>query len=253
MAPMTKTYYDILEVQPDAELIEIKKAYRRLALKYHPDRNEGSEESTEKFKAISEAYSILSDADKRATYDYDLRCGSYTPTPQPRYKPYNRPFVDPRCKYAYPHHRSSSRTSPQQQQFDPFAQFDNLFRNDPFFNEVFKDMDDEFAKRFSKQSAPKKKREGWFAWLLRQCGIELNMTVHTYTGNGEFSTSKYSTTKDSYEDKITRSSVDKQGRIVVTRTIEKDGNRLEDTYIGDKLVSRKVNGVPEPFEKFIHQ
>lgn len=252
---MMKTYYDILEVQPDAELIEIKKAYRRLALKHHPDRNEGSEESTEKFKAISEAYSVLSDADKRATYDYDLRCGSSTPRPPPQYKPYNRPFVDPRCRYAYPHRRSRSsrrRTSPQEPQFDPFAQFDNLFRNDPFFNEAFKDMDDEFAKRFSKQPGRKTKREGWFPWLLRQCGIELNMTMITHKGNGEYTTSNYSTTKDSYEDKITKTFVDQQGRTVTTRSIEKNGNRLEDTYIGNKLVSRKLNGVSQPVEAIIN-
>jgi len=245
------TYYDVLEVKPDAELIDIKKAYRRLALKYHPDRNEGSQESTEKFKAIGEAYSVLSDADKRATYDYDLRCGSQTPSSQSRYKPYNRPFVDPRCRYSYPHRRSSRRSS-SRQQVDPFAQFDNLFRNDAFFKEAFKDMDDVFARRFSRQVGPKKRREGWFAWLLRECGIEFNFSTYTSIGNGEFSTSTYSTKKDSYEDKITRAYVDKQGRTVMTRSIEKDGNCLEDTYVGTKLVSRKVNGVTEPLEKILN-
>ncbi len=64
-----KDYYQILGVPRNATLEEIKKAYRRLALKYHPDRNPGNKEAEEKFKEISEAYSVLSDPEKRAIYD----------------------------------------------------------------------------------------------------------------------------------------------------------------------------------------
>ena len=64
-----KDYYDILGVDRDADQKEIKKAYRKLAKKYHPDRNPDDPESGEKFKEISEAYGILSDEDKRARYD----------------------------------------------------------------------------------------------------------------------------------------------------------------------------------------
>lgn len=66
---MKKDFYEILEVQKTATADEIKKAYRKVALKYHPDRNEGSKAAEDKFKEAAEAYEILSDADKRAKYD----------------------------------------------------------------------------------------------------------------------------------------------------------------------------------------
>ncbi|WP_024790152.1 molecular chaperone DnaJ [Lebetimonas sp. JH292] len=62
-------YYEILGVSRTATAIEIKKAYRKLAMKYHPDKNPGDKEAEEKFKQINEAYQILSDDEKRAVYD----------------------------------------------------------------------------------------------------------------------------------------------------------------------------------------
>lgn len=62
-------YYRILGVDRNATPEELKKAYRQLALKYHPDRNQGDKESEEKFKEINEAYSCLSDTEKRSHYD----------------------------------------------------------------------------------------------------------------------------------------------------------------------------------------
>ena len=62
-------YYEILDVPRDASDRDIKKAYRRLAMKYHPDRNPGDKEAEEKFKELSEAYEVLSDTQKRAAYD----------------------------------------------------------------------------------------------------------------------------------------------------------------------------------------
>lgn len=64
-----KDYYEILGIPRNADETEIKKAFRGLALKYHPDRNQGKKESEERFKEINEAYSVLSDPEKRAHYD----------------------------------------------------------------------------------------------------------------------------------------------------------------------------------------
>jgi curved DNA-binding protein len=65
----TKDYYAALGVARGASEDDIKKAYRKLALQYHPDRNKGDKKAEEKFKEISEAYAVLSDKEKRAQYD----------------------------------------------------------------------------------------------------------------------------------------------------------------------------------------
>ena len=62
-------YYEILGVSKDADSDEIKKAFRKLALKYHPDRNAGDKEAEEKFKEINEAYQVLGNDERRQTYD----------------------------------------------------------------------------------------------------------------------------------------------------------------------------------------
>ncbi|ORC89389.1 putative DnaJ protein [Trypanosoma theileri] len=68
-------YYELLEIVTDASEHEIKRAYRRLALRYHPDKNPGDDEAAEKFKRISHAYEVLSDADKRRLYDQHGKAG----------------------------------------------------------------------------------------------------------------------------------------------------------------------------------
>jgi curved DNA-binding protein len=62
-------YYEVLGVKKDCSTQDIKKAYRKLAMQYHPDRNKGDKEAEEKFKKISEAYAVLTDPEKRKQYD----------------------------------------------------------------------------------------------------------------------------------------------------------------------------------------
>ena len=67
---MSKTdYYQLLGVERDAENDVLKKAYRKLAVKYHPDKNPGDTTAEAKFKEVSEAYDVLKDPEKRAAYD----------------------------------------------------------------------------------------------------------------------------------------------------------------------------------------
>jgi molecular chaperone DnaJ len=65
----SRDYYEVLEVQRDASEADIKSAYRKLALKFHPDRNPGDKAAEDRFKEAAEAYAVLADGDKRSRYD----------------------------------------------------------------------------------------------------------------------------------------------------------------------------------------
>src|SRR5579875_1164999 len=69
MSVAKRDYYEVLGVPRDADEQTLKSAYRKLALKYHPDRNPGDREAEERFKEAAEAYAVLSDPQKRASYD----------------------------------------------------------------------------------------------------------------------------------------------------------------------------------------
>lgn len=73
---MDKNYYDILGVKKDATQDELKKAFRKLSMENHPDRNPGNKEAEERFKEVAEAYDVLSDTDKRQQYDMEQAYGS---------------------------------------------------------------------------------------------------------------------------------------------------------------------------------
>ena len=88
-------YYEILGIKRDAKPDEIKKAYRRLARKYHPDVNPGDKAAEERFKLMSEAHDVLSDPKKRSVYD--------------RFGQYSENLADAAARGAGP---SSGRTSP---------------------------------------------------------------------------------------------------------------------------------------------
>ena len=72
-----RDFYDVLGVSRTASEQDIKSAYRKLALQYHPDRNPGDKAAEERFKEAAEAYSVLSDADKRKHYDQRRRLGAF--------------------------------------------------------------------------------------------------------------------------------------------------------------------------------
>ena len=87
-----KDLYDVLEVSRDASQDEIKKAYRKLAVKYHPDRNPDDKVAEEKFKEISAAYAVLGDEDKRAQYNTYGSADDYAASNQEYYSQTQDPF-----------------------------------------------------------------------------------------------------------------------------------------------------------------
>lgn len=92
---METDFYKILGVREDAPEVEIKKAYRRIAKKYHPDANEGSLEAAERFKAASEAYAIIGDEKSRKEYD-SRRAVKDTPKTGETYRPKGSNSADSR-------------------------------------------------------------------------------------------------------------------------------------------------------------
>src|SRR5688500_11656745 len=80
----TKDFYAVLGVSASANADEIKKQYRRLAKKWHPDANANDPKAAERFKEISEAYNVLGDAEKRAQYDQMRRLGAFEGFGAPR-------------------------------------------------------------------------------------------------------------------------------------------------------------------------
>ena len=83
-----KDYYSVLGVNKNSTSEEIKKAFRKLAVKYHPDRNPDNKASEEKFKEISEAYEVLGDTEKRQKYD---QFGRYWQQSESRQSPWGNP------------------------------------------------------------------------------------------------------------------------------------------------------------------
>ena len=75
----TRSHYDVLQLESQATPDEIKRAFRRLSMEHHPDKNGNSEESTRTFQEINEAYDVLSDPAKRSNYDFELKMGTNVP------------------------------------------------------------------------------------------------------------------------------------------------------------------------------
>ncbi len=95
-AAQAKDFYKVLGVGEKADGDEIKKAYRKLAKKYHPDANQGDDKAAERFKEVGEAYSVLSDPQKRKQYDQMRKLGSFGFGPRPGGgRPGGAPGADP--------------------------------------------------------------------------------------------------------------------------------------------------------------
>ena len=86
MIEQSQDYYSILEISPDATLQDIKRAFRTLARKYHPDLNQNNSENTEKFRQISQAYEVLSDEEKRHRYYLETYVPQYNHKDSKNYK-----------------------------------------------------------------------------------------------------------------------------------------------------------------------
>ncbi|CAD8178403.1 unnamed protein product [Paramecium octaurelia] len=158
-------YYKVLELPRSATEADIKKAYRKLALKWHPDKNPDNKEvATKKFKEIAEAYEVLSKPEKKSHYD---KYGHQQPPPTPNYQQsnnygnqYQQDFDDFSSGFQNNFNTFNNRPGfnkyseqsfgfPQFNRmpdlnkfffgdnFDPFEVFQNFFQNDPFFNQDF--------------------------------------------------------------------------------------------------------------------
>ena len=115
-----ENYYKLLEVNKDASFEEIKKAYRRLSMIHHPDKNGNSEESSIKFKQLANAYETLSDDEKRMMYDMGMRDG-------------NMPFdmnINPFDIFnmIFGSHQQHQQQQQQQQQFNNFNDFGSFIK-----------------------------------------------------------------------------------------------------------------------------
>ncbi len=145
-------YYEILGVSKNATADEIKKAYRTLAFKYHPDRNPGNAEAEEKFKQISAAYDVLGDEAKRRQYDMGYSTDSYSSSQtagnqqyQRQYQyTYSNPFGDDNFWEWFNSAQFRSRNQQTQNTNNYYNQYDysNRTSNEPetkrdYFSQLF--------------------------------------------------------------------------------------------------------------------
>lgn len=137
-----KDLYAVLGVEKTATLEELRKAYHKLALEHHPDRNEGSQESEDIFREISSAYSVLSDDRQRKRYDHERSRpaprpgfgGSYTPPPAPNEEAWGQPtrkYEAVKNSYFYREGERRRAQQNRQQSFRPSFGVANPFEDAP--------------------------------------------------------------------------------------------------------------------------
>jgi len=259
-AKKERTYYQILELEPDATLKDVKKAYRRLAVQHHPDRNLGNEEeSTIKFREISEAYEVLSDESSRRDYDNALRRGFGGGG--------GGGGGGGNFKWSFGEGGGGGgrRRPGERRHRDPFAQFNDVFKNDPFFADASRNLDDLFNKHFSgggggggqNNNGDNAEEEGgsWIWNKVKDYMPDVKVTTSTTSNFGGRTTSSSSSHSygggrsrgrggSTYTSRSTRTVI-QNGQRVTIQSLEKDGNKIEEKYVGEKLIERKINGMKD--------
>jgi len=149
----TKDLYERLNVSKTASEDEIKKSYRKLALNYHPDRNQNNKDSEEQFKSINEAYEILKDPNKRMQYD------TFGTTSQQHY---GFPGGGFKTTYTYKDDKGNVREM-SQEEFEQI--FGNMTKN---FDDMFKGFDNIFENMFGGNQQSNKKRQSPLEEMLNE-------------------------------------------------------------------------------------
>lgn len=213
---MSCCYYKILKVPKSATVEEIKKAYKKLALKWHPDKNpNNTTEANKRFREISEAYEVLSDPKKRKMYD----------------------------KYGKNFEKGTPEANPDFYDFGGFGHF--TFRDpDEIFREFFGgDIFDIFGDLGSGRSSRSRRRGSLFDPSFSM--------LEDFEGPGGFSTfstmessfSNFGQSPNSYVKRTSTTTQYVDGKKVTTKKVFENGKEVVMTYENDQLVSKLVNGV----------
>ncbi|CAF0827972.1 unnamed protein product [Rotaria sordida] len=249
-------FYEMLEIEKTATDDEIKKAYRRLALKWHPDKNLSSKkQAEEKFKLISEAYEVLSDKDKRRKYDQLGRAGLSNGVGNSSYSSnggYSRFSED-----------FLNRTFHFHNPFDIFEQFMSHFGMDDDFGFGMNPFGDLHSRlhRFGNQSSsllssrrdPHRQQMALFDSMfspMRMSLFDHNLFDHDFGGHhtGSISSINFSSGDGNsrpVSKKTTKSTKIINGRRIVTTRVEENGQTTETVEEDGKITSKKVNGITQ--------
>ncbi|XP_075237949.1 dnaJ heat shock protein family (Hsp40) member B6 mrj isoform X4 [Lycorma delicatula] len=256
-------YYKILEVNKHASTSDIKKAYRKLALKWHPDKNPNNpDEANRKFKEISEAYEVLSDESKRRMYDQPSRTTktsstrtqrstfrSFFDTPFHRYFEKKRRVYDQFGKEGL---NDRARSRGRHHAMDPDADF--MF-NFPF---TFRDPEEVFREFFGGSPfeelfggrRPHRGGQGTISSMFSPFGIEGFDDMFNVSSNAEFTSfSSAFSGGASANPAVKRTSTSTRfinGKKITTKKVSENGKETVLHYENDVLKSKTVNGVAQP-------
>lgn len=245
-------FYEILEVDRKATDEEIKKSYRRLALKWHPDKNLSNKaQAEEKFKLISEAYEVLSDKDKRRKYDQLGRAGlsagagSSSYSSNGAHSRFSEDFLNRQFHFHNP--------------FDIFEQFMSHFGMDDDFGfgfNPFGEIHRRSASRAQAQSSRSNAHRQQMALFddffspMRMSLFERDPFSSHFSGSNlgtisSFNVSFGNGSSAPVSKKTTKSSKIINGKRVVTTRVEENGQTIETIEEDGRVTSRKLNGIAQ--------